>query len=93
MIDDGHLFIVTRPAETAAVIEAFLADAEQAVEPSSPLLRMAGWVRGLVSAFGGRRDAQAQREEGSDDITSFVADRMKKDFKRIRFGIGRSETT
>jgi peptidyl-tRNA hydrolase len=33
------------------------------------------------------------REEGSDDITSFVADRMKKDFKRIRFGIGRSETT
>ena len=25
MIDDGHLFMVTRPAETAAVIEAFLA--------------------------------------------------------------------
>ena len=30
MIDDGHLFIVTRPAETAAVIEAFLADASSA---------------------------------------------------------------
>jgi poly(3-hydroxyalkanoate) depolymerase len=26
MIDDGHLFMVTRPAETAAIIEAFLAD-------------------------------------------------------------------
>ncbi|GLR83617.1 poly(3-hydroxyalkanoate) depolymerase [Bradyrhizobium iriomotense] len=26
MIDDGHLFMVTRPAETAALIEAFLTD-------------------------------------------------------------------
>jgi poly(3-hydroxyalkanoate) depolymerase len=26
MIDDGHLFMVTRPAETAAIIEAFLTD-------------------------------------------------------------------
>ena len=26
MIDDGHLFIVTKPEETAALIEAFLAD-------------------------------------------------------------------
>lgn len=26
LIDDGHLFMVTRPAETAAIIEAFLAD-------------------------------------------------------------------
>src|SRR5438445_4654596 len=26
MIDDGHLFMVTRPAETAAILEAFLAD-------------------------------------------------------------------
>jgi poly(3-hydroxyalkanoate) depolymerase len=26
MIDDGHLFMVTRPAETAAIIEEFLAD-------------------------------------------------------------------
>ena len=29
MIDDGHLFIVTRPVETAAIIEEFLAGGEQ----------------------------------------------------------------
>jgi poly(3-hydroxyalkanoate) depolymerase len=62
IIDDGHLFIVTRPVETAAVIEAFLADASRSVEPSFPLSRMANWVRGMVSTFGGRRDAQAQQE-------------------------------
>jgi hypothetical protein len=62
MIEDGHLFIVTRPAETAAVIEAFLADANRRVEPSSPLSRLASWVRDLVSTFGGRRGVQAQRE-------------------------------
>jgi hypothetical protein len=62
MIDDGHLFIVTRPAETAAVIEAFLAEASRRVEPSSPLLRTANLVRGLVSTFGGRGDGQSQQE-------------------------------
>ena len=62
MIDDGHLFIVTRPVETAALIEAFLADASKHVEPSSPLSRMASWVRDLVSTFGGRRGTQAQQE-------------------------------
>jgi poly(3-hydroxyalkanoate) depolymerase len=31
MIDDGHLFIVTRPAETAKLIEAFLADESKSV--------------------------------------------------------------
>ena len=62
MIDDGHLFIVTRPVETAALIEAFLADASKHVDPSSPLSRMADWVRGLVPTFGGRHDVQAQRE-------------------------------
>ncbi len=59
MIDDGHLFIVTRPAETAALIEAFLADASRQIEPSSPLSRMANWVRGLVSTFGERRPHQS----------------------------------
>jgi pimeloyl-ACP methyl ester carboxylesterase len=62
MIDDGHLFIVTQPTETAAVIEAFLADASKHVEPSSPLSRMANWVRDIISTFGGRRDVQAQQE-------------------------------
>jgi hypothetical protein len=62
MIEDGHLFIVTRPAETAALIEAFLADASSHADPSSPLSRVANWVRGLVSTFGGRPDVQAQRE-------------------------------
>jgi pimeloyl-ACP methyl ester carboxylesterase len=61
MIEDGHLFIVTRPAETAALIEAFLADASRQVEPSSPLSRLAGWVGSIVSTFGGRRDTQAQQ--------------------------------
>jgi pimeloyl-ACP methyl ester carboxylesterase len=56
MIDDGHLFFVTRPAETAVVIEAFLADASKRVEPLSPLLRLANWVRGCGSVAGGRRD-------------------------------------
>ena len=62
MIDDGHLFMVTRPKETAAVIEAFLADVSKRVEPSSPLTRMTNWVRGLVSTFGERRDAPSQQE-------------------------------
>ncbi len=61
MIDDGHLFIVTRPVETAALIEAFLADASKHVDPSSPLSRLAGWVRDLIPTFGGRRDNQAQQ--------------------------------
>jgi poly(3-hydroxyalkanoate) depolymerase len=48
MIDDGHLFIVTRPAETAALIEAFLADESRQVEPSSLLSRAASYVKNLV---------------------------------------------
>jgi poly(3-hydroxyalkanoate) depolymerase len=62
MIDDGHLFIVTQPAETAAVIEAFLADASKHPAPSSPLARLAGWATNLVSKFGAHRDTQAQQE-------------------------------
>jgi hypothetical protein len=38
IIDDGHLFLVTRPAETAALIEAFLADESKHVEPEAGLL-------------------------------------------------------
>jgi len=62
MIDDGHLFIVTRPVETAALIEAFLADASRHVEPSSLLSRMASWIGDIASTFGGRRDNQAQQQ-------------------------------
>ena len=62
MIDDGHLFIVTRPAETAAVIEAFLADESRQLETSSPLSRMADWVKGIVPVFRGRHDVQASQE-------------------------------
>jgi poly(3-hydroxyalkanoate) depolymerase len=61
MIEDGHLFMVTRPAETAAVIEAFLADASRHVEPSSSLSRLASSVRDLVSMLRGRRDTQSQQ--------------------------------
>ena len=38
MIDDGHLFLLTRPAETAGLIEAFLADEYKHVEPTTSLL-------------------------------------------------------
>src|SRR5260370_40852979 len=62
MIEDGHLFIVTRPVETAALIEAFLVDASRQVEPSSPLSRIANWVKGLVPTVGGSRDAQSHQE-------------------------------
>src|SRR6266567_978294 len=58
MIEDGHLFIVTRPVEAAALIEAFLADASKQVDPSSPISRVANWVRGLVSTSGERRPHQ-----------------------------------
>jgi hypothetical protein len=44
------------------VIEAFLAGASRQVDPSSPLSRLANWVRDLISTSGGRRDAQSQQE-------------------------------
>jgi pimeloyl-ACP methyl ester carboxylesterase len=55
MIDDGHLFIVTRPAETAAVIEAFLADASRQIASSSLLSRTANLLRNLVQTSEGGR--------------------------------------
>jgi poly(3-hydroxyalkanoate) depolymerase len=55
MIDDGHLFMVTRPAETAALIEAFLADESRKIEPSSPLSRAADRLRDLVQTSEGGR--------------------------------------
>jgi poly(3-hydroxyalkanoate) depolymerase len=58
LIDDGHLFFVTQPAETAAVIEAFLADACKHAAPSSPLVRLAGLGRRFVSTFTERRDSR-----------------------------------
>jgi poly(3-hydroxyalkanoate) depolymerase len=58
MIDDGHLFMVTRPAETAALIEAFLTDENRHVEPSSLLSRMVSWIGGLApTSEGGRHQA------------------------------------
>ena len=41
MIDDGHLFMVTRPAETAAIIEEFLAGEGASLEQESGLLSRA----------------------------------------------------
>jgi pimeloyl-ACP methyl ester carboxylesterase len=55
MIDDGHLFMVTRPAETASLIEEFLADESRQVEPSFLLSWTASRLRDLVpSSDGGR---------------------------------------
>jgi poly(3-hydroxyalkanoate) depolymerase len=62
MIDDGHLFIVTRPEETAGVIEAFLAGESGQVEPSSLLSRIAGRVMRLIPSLGERPDTEAQQE-------------------------------
>jgi poly(3-hydroxyalkanoate) depolymerase len=55
MIDDGHLFMVTRPAETAAVIEAFLTKEIERVESLSLLSRLANLVRNLVPTSEGGR--------------------------------------
>jgi pimeloyl-ACP methyl ester carboxylesterase len=46
LIDDGHLFMVTRPKETAAVIEAFLADESRRADPSWLLSRTINRARG-----------------------------------------------
>ncbi|WP_082077309.1 poly(3-hydroxyalkanoate) depolymerase [Bradyrhizobium sp. LTSPM299] len=56
MIDDGHLFLVTRPKETAALIEAFLADESREVAPSSLLSRTTNSLRDLVPMSGGGRN-------------------------------------
>jgi len=49
MIDDGHLFMITRPKETAALIEAFLADESKRVEPRTCLLsQLAARTRRLL---------------------------------------------
>jgi poly(3-hydroxyalkanoate) depolymerase len=49
MIDDGHLFMVTRPAETATLIEAFLADETRRVEPEAGLVsRLVGGITRLL---------------------------------------------
>src|SRR6266436_6626706 len=54
MIDDGHLFMVTRPAETARLIEEFLAEGKnEAAQRSSLLSRAVGWRRRFLSASGG----------------------------------------
>ena len=54
MIDDGHLFMVTRPAETARFIEEFLAEGKnEPAQTSSLLLRAVGWSRRYLSPSGG----------------------------------------
>ena len=49
MIDDGHLFMITRPKETADLIEAFLSDESKRVEPRTCLLsQLAARTRRLL---------------------------------------------
>jgi len=59
MIDDGHLFMVTRPAESAALIEAFLAGESRRPEPEAGLLtRLVNGTRRLFrSPEGGSRQS------------------------------------
>src|ERR1700677_569685 len=59
MIDDGHLFMVTRPAETAGVIEAFLADESRQIESSSLLSRTADRFRNLAPTSEGGSEPQS----------------------------------
>jgi len=54
MIDDGHLFLVTRPVETAALIEAFLVDESRQAQPSV-LSRAARRVADFVPRSDGGR--------------------------------------
>ncbi|VIO81169.1 poly(3-hydroxyalkanoate) depolymerase [Bradyrhizobium ivorense] len=56
MIDDGHLFMVTRPKETAALIEAFLAGESREAAPASLLSRTSGRLRDLIPTSGGGRE-------------------------------------
>ena len=56
MIDDGHLFMVTRPKETAALIETFLADESREAAPSSLLSRTTNRLRDLVPIPGDVRN-------------------------------------
>lgn len=62
MIDDGHLFMVTRPAETARIVEEFLANQENEPRPRIP------------SAFAGGRPADAF-SSGTKRPTSLSRDR------------------
>jgi poly(3-hydroxyalkanoate) depolymerase len=55
LLDDGHLFLVTRPKETAGLIEAFLADESRQVSPASLLSRTTRRLRDLVPTSGGGR--------------------------------------
>jgi len=55
MIDDGHLFMVTRPQETAGLIEAFLTGESRAA-PSSLLSRATDRLKELVPMSGGGRE-------------------------------------
>ena len=55
MIDDGHLFMVTRPGEVAALIEAFLADERRQIESSSLLSRTTNYLRNIISTSEGGR--------------------------------------
>ncbi|MGY3496372.1 poly(3-hydroxyalkanoate) depolymerase [Bradyrhizobium sp. USDA 4502] len=55
LIDDGHMFMVTRPVETARLVEAFLADESREVAPSSLLSRTTSYLRDLVPTSGDGR--------------------------------------
>ncbi len=77
MIDDGHLFMVTRPAETARLIEAFLADEGREVAPASMLARTTSYLRDLVPTSGGGRRSRNHREDIMTD-NSLSIDMLRK---------------
>jgi hypothetical protein len=58
MIDDGHLFMVTRPKETAAMIEAFLSFEGELLMRS----RAASTAASLPDELVGRGEALAKKK-------------------------------
>ena len=54
MIDDGHLFLVTRPGETAGLIETFLASESRQTAPKSLLARTTNCLNLLPTFRAGR---------------------------------------
>jgi poly(3-hydroxyalkanoate) depolymerase len=88
-IDDGHLFMVTRPAETAGLIEAFLADERKHPEPEAGLLaRLVNGTRRLFRSREGRRQQIKARQQGGYHDRH---DLIHRDAEKIRERFGVAE--
>src|SRR6476646_4225229 len=85
MIDDGHLFMVTRPAETAALIEAFLTDDVVRVG-KAPLCFRARPLRRDSSWLSLRTDSTTKNEPESKKENSMTPDANSYIEMLMKFG-------